>query len=81
MARHKQATPLRREPSEFENVNGHGSSSDYKSANGKHANGTIMDSAVAVVNEAAREPPESQSQEQAGFTQLIICVAGIYVSL
>lgn len=81
MARHKQTAPLRREPSDFESVNGHALSSDDKSVNGTSSNGAIVNSAVAVVKEAAREPPKSQSQEQAGLTQLIICVVGIYVSL
>ena len=81
MARHKQAAPLRREPSDFESMNGHSSSSDYKNASGTFTNGTITNGAVALVKEAAREPPKTQSQEQAGLTQLIICVVGIYVSL
>lgn len=81
MARHKQAAPLRREPSDFETMNGHTSGSDNKNANGILADGTLMDSAAAVVNDAARRPPKSQPQEQAGLTQLIICVGGIYVSL
>ena len=76
MARQKQAAPLRREPSDFESMNGHTSSHDQRSVNSLIANG-----AVAVVKEAAREPPKSASQEQAGLIQLTICVAGIYASL
>ena len=76
MARQKQAAPLRREPSDFENMNGHSSSSDYKMANGKIANGV-----VSAVSEAAREPPATESQKQAGLTQLVICIAGIYATL
>lgn len=81
MARHKQTAPLRREPSDFENVNGHISISEHKHTSGSSTNSVVVESAIAVVKEAAREPPKTQSQEQAGFTQLIICVAGIYISL
>ena len=81
MARHKQTAPLRREPSDFENVNGHTSISDDQHTDGSLTNGVVVESAIAVVKEAAREPPKTKSQEQAGFTQLVICVAGIYLSL
>ena len=76
MARQKQAAPLRREPSDFESMNGHTSTADHR-----QANGFLADGAAAVVKKAAREPPESASQEQTGLLQLVICVAGIYASL
>ncbi len=76
MARHKQVAPLRREPSDFENIHGQASGNDSRSVGE-----SIMDGAATVVKDASREPPESAPQAQAGLIQLVICVGGIYASL
>ena len=76
MARHKQAAPLRREPSDFENIHRDTSSNAQKTVGER-----IVNSAAAVVEDAAREPPKTTSQAQAGLFQLVICVGGIYASL
>ena len=76
MARRKQAAPLQREPSDFDK-----GPPDSPSHGWKHANGNISKSPAVVSNGKPNEPFPSTSQEQAGLTQLVICVAGIYASL
>ena len=76
MARHKQVAPLRREPSDFENMNGHAPDKKQETVGELVVNG-----AATVVKDAAREPPKSTSEVQAGLVQLVICVGGIYASL
>lgn len=70
MARTKQASPLKREPS--------------------HSNGLILENddagktqsnGSAQLKEPIDKAAESAPAEQAGITQLIICVGGIYASL
>lgn len=74
MARQKQATPLRREPSDFESVNGH---SIEKKGNGEAING----GASLASKPPSSTPMTAAEQKQAGITQLLICVGGIYASL
>lgn len=73
MARTK-AVPLRREASDLDQGLPEVSIDSWKHTNTK-ANGNA--SPVTLSNGKSEEP----SQEQAGLTQLIICVAGIYASL
>ena len=76
MARQKQAAPLRREPSDFKSVMRHASKGKVDVGDDK-----TVHNAVAAVKEVNRESPKSVLQEQAGVTQLLVCVAGIYMSL
>lgn len=71
MARTKQATPLRREPSDFESP-----SHSLKYANGKASSGP-----ATLSNGKAKGSFVPASQEQAGLPQLLVCVGGIYISL
>lgn len=80
MARQKQVAPLQREPSDF-------SAGPPQSANRdrrNQANGKTLEKSSPEVNGNAQEPLVPilpTSPNEAGFTQLIICVGGIYASL
>lgn len=76
MARRKQAAPLQREPSDFSQ-----GLPDSPSHGWKHTNGKTPKSAAIASNGKPKEPNSSATQEQAGLTQLIVCIAGIYASL
>ena len=77
MARRKQAVPLQREVSDFhdgppespnhgwKNSNGGGSPKQQPISNGRRKNEVVPQVPI----------------DQAGFTQLLICVGGIYASL
>ena len=67
MARHKQTAPLRREPSNFENL---------------HAEETNGKPKHPYDEKVRKEVPQlATADSQAGLTQLVVCVAGIYASL
>ena len=68
MARQKQAAPLRREPSNFEDLNAN------------QSNGMIKRPSEEGEMPAKSTSP-SDLTHQSGLTQLVICVAGIYASL
>ena len=76
MARRKQAAPLQRQPSDFDQgppeSPGHG---------WKQSNGNSPKSEAVTSNGNAKAPLSRASQEQAGLSQLVICIAGIYASL
>lgn len=79
MARQKQVAPLQRQPSDS-------SAGPPESPNHgrQYANGQTPEKLPAVVNGDAKEPVVPvmpTSPKEAGFTQLIICVGGIYASL
>ena len=79
MARRKQATPLRREPSDFDKGPPESPSHGWKHRNG---HGHIQDVKPPVAKgelEADKLPPSIT--DQAGPLQLVICVGGIYASL
>ncbi len=71
MARTKQATPLRKEPSDFEST----------SHSVKHANGNTSKVSAITSNGKPKAPFSSATQEQVGLPQLLVCVGGIYISL
>ena len=77
MARRKQATPLRREPSDFDK-----GPPESPSHGWKHRNGQNLDRKPAVTNgEIEAEKLPLSITDQAGPLQLVICVGGIYASL
>ena len=76
MTRQKQAVPLRREVSDFDN--GPPESSDH---GWKHSNGNAQSLLATRSNGKSEELLPQVPSDQAGFTQLVICVAGIYASL
>lgn len=75
MARKKQV-PLQREPSDF----GRGLP-ESPSHGWKQANGSLEKSKAALSNGKPKQSAPVDSQEPAGLTQLVICIAGIYASL
>jgi len=77
MARKKQAMPLQREVSDFDQ-----GPPELSKHGWKHANGTAQDLQITASTGKPKEEllPQLPS-DQAGFTQLVICVAGIYASL
>lgn len=77
MARTK-ALPLRREPSDFNQGPPDTPSHGWKQIDSK-ANGNA--SPASRSNGKPKGPSRPATQEQAGLAQLVICVAGIYVSL
>lgn len=77
MARTK-ASPLRREPSDFEQGPPDTPKYGWKHMNTK-ANGNA--SPAAVSNGKPKGLSRPAIQEEAGLAQLVICVAGIYASL
>ncbi|KAL2053914.1 hypothetical protein ABVK25_005843 [Lepraria finkii] len=74
MARRKQAAPLQREPSDFDKGPPESPSHGWKHANGNPKSPVVMS------NGKPMRPSPAATQKQAGFTQLVICVAGIYAS-
>ena len=77
MARTK-AIPLRREPSDFNQ--GPPETPDHGwSHKDDKANGNAIPASRS--NGNSKGPSHPAFQEQAGLTQLVICVAGIYASL
>ena len=77
MARQKQAIPLRREPSDFENLNGHSSDANKRKVEQKPSNG-LLEKPQSLSEAALTHVIEDQP---AGLLQLLICVGGIYASL
>ena len=77
MARTK-AVPLRREPSDFDQVISD-NSIPGRTQMRKPANGNAV--LTTLSNGKVQGSSHSSSQEQAGLAQLVICVAGIYASL
>jgi len=76
MARTKQATPLQRKPSDFSQGSNESPSDGWKQSNGDSQKPKSM-----ARNGTVKAPSPEETPEQAGLTQLIICVAGIYASL
>ncbi|KAI4128412.1 MAG: hypothetical protein LQ347_004186, partial [Umbilicaria vellea] len=76
MARQKQVAPLQREPSDF------GAGPPESGSHGwQHANGMTQEELPTKVDGEGKEPIipiVPTSPKEAGFTQLIICVGGIY---
>ena len=79
MARQKQVAPLQRQPSDFSAGPPESPQYGWEDADGKaqeldptETNGKANESIVPIV---------PISPKEAGFTQLIICIGGIYVSL
>lgn len=77
MARTK-AIPLQREPSDFDQGPPDTPSHGWKHTD-RRSNGNV--SPPTLSNGKPKGPPRPATQEQAGFAQLVICVAGIYASL
>ncbi|KAI4211329.1 MAG: hypothetical protein LQ351_005884 [Letrouitia transgressa] len=77
MARRKQATPVRREPSDFDRGPPEPQSHGWKHANG---NGGISDPSAITSNGEPKQPSPLDALEQPGITQLLIGVTGIYTS-
>ena len=76
MARTKQATPLRREPSDFDK-----GPSESPSHGWNHAIGNSVKTAPNKSNGKPKAPLTPTTKDQAGLPQLLICVGGIYISL
>ena len=79
MARRKQVVPLQRQPSDFSAGPPESPNHGWQSANGKPP-----EQPPKAINGDAKEPLVPivpTSPKEAGFTQLIICVGGIYASL
>lgn len=76
MARRKQTAPLHREPSDFDKGPPESPSHGWKNSNGKGPKSTAITS-----NGKLTSPSVLSNQEPAGLPQLVVCVAGIYVSL
>ncbi|MCJ1256390.1 UDP-galactose transporter [Lignoscripta atroalba] len=75
MARQKQAIPLQRTPSDFQHGPPESPDHGWKAANGHASKSSPTQSNGSI--KGADAPAKS---EQAGLTQLIICVGGIYAS-
>ena len=75
MARQK-ATPLRREPSDFNQ-----GPPESPNHGWKPVNGGIISKNAGVMSGQLKELITSALPDQPGLTQLVICVGGIYASL
>jgi len=77
MAPKKQAVRLQKEVSDFDQGLPESPKHDWK-----HANGTAHEiPSTASAGKPKEELLPPHAPDQAGFTQLVICVAGIYASL
>lgn len=75
MARQKQAIPLQREPSDFGEAPPKSPSLSWESTNGN------SQTAISANGQSKGNITPAATHKQAGLTELIICVAGIYASL
>lgn len=77
MARKKQAVPLHREVADFDKGPPESPKNGWRNSNG----GAQSLQSTASTGKPKEELLPQLPSDQAGFSQLVICVAGIYASL
>ncbi|KAL8837101.1 MAG: hypothetical protein Q9170_002658 [Blastenia crenularia] len=86
MARRKQATPLQRQPSDFDQGHPKSPSDGWKPTNSNghisntKGNGILKKTEKALSSPGPQDPSSLHAMEQPGLIQLLVCVAGIYAS-